>query len=378
MNLDDASPKNKGDKQPRLEDQATVYKFPPGKFVTIRLLQGMNSQANYWVRTKKRDGSASKFSTGCPSYDAATQNRDSSIYDPWRDLAAAQYAEVRAGTRTKEDIQVQFGMKYLFNAIIRSDEKAKPARLPKHTREESSTGHKERDSDSWTPVQIVRLPPSIVAKIKDLKNLNVVESRKTGSVKSFSLDDPRFGRDIRIQHNPDKPPSDQYTIQQADERTELDDDQTAYLTWDLESICATSFDEAAVRADYESWAERAGIKKPAPSRGRDTGGLDEHETPKKKSAIADDFDEDEAPKKKPVAADFDEDEAPKAKKKAAPADDFDEDEAPAPKAKKKPAADDFDEDEDEVPAPKKKEKSAPEAAKKAKKPVVEEDDDLDF
>jgi NACalpha-BTF3-like transcription factor len=238
MDLDDARTGSGRDRAPNVGDLVDVYKFPDKKWVTLRLGSGLFSRAGYWIVTKKRDGSKGKFPAPCASYDPESQERDSTIPDPWRDLAAVLRDGLSEDERKKKDAMlIQFQQEWFMPAIIRSIQKGLPDRLPKPTPSERKSGFKEKDSDSLTAWRAVKLGKSLLGKLQELKGLNTVES-KSGAVKAFSVNDPKFGRDIRIYFDKDKAPADQYQVQLGDKRTPLTEEEQAMLGWDLESACA--------------------------------------------------------------------------------------------------------------------------------------------
>ena len=372
MDLDDAKTSRGDSKQPDVGDLTEIYKFPEKKWVTIRLGSGLFSKSGYWVKTKKRDGSPGKFLVACLSYDPVAQERDSTIPDPWRDFAASEMAgmsrEDMKDKAARQRLHIEYSQSWFMNAIIRSIQKQLPERMPKPTPAERKSGFKDKDSDSVTAYRVIRLGKSLLGKIQELKGLNTVE--KNGAVKAFSVNDPRYGRDLRVYYDSTKAPADQYQVQLGEKRTPLTEEEQSMLTWDLASACAMPTDGmddnekkkvyAAQQKNFDEWATKMGIKLKKARKD-----VDEDE----------DFDDEE------------EDEAPKARKGKKPApkksrddddDDFDdEEEEEAPKSKKrKPVEDDeddFDDDDEEEEAPKSKKKPAP----KGKKPPVDEDDDFD-
>ena len=408
MDLDDYKT-NDNTRAPGMADIAAVYKFPEKKWVQIRLLPGMQPEACYWVTTKKKDGKIAKFMAPCVSYDPAAQERDSTIYDPWRDLQLKEASLIKAGDMAKEEAKVQYASHFWMQAVVRSEQKKQPSKLPKPSKEERSSGFKSKDSDSWTPVYVVKVGRGLAGKLKELKGLNTVESKKTGSIQAFAVNDAKYGRDIRVLYDSSKAPADQYQVQLGEKRTPLTDEELEYLKWDMEGIVIEA-DPKAVKADYESWASRNGIKTKKGKQVDDEDDAeddeDADEKPAKKSkgkpskkAKDEDFDDDDFDDEDD---DDDEDEKPAKKSKGKPAkkskndfddedddfDDEDEDEKPAKKSKGKPAKkakddfddededddldlDDEDEDEDEDEKPAKKSKGKP--SKKAK----DEDDDFD-
>lgn len=365
MDLDDARTGSGRDRAPNVGDLVDVYKFPDKKWVTIRLMSGLFSKAGYWVVTKKRDGSKGKFPTPCPSYDPEAQERDSTIPDPWRDMAATLRESMTEEERKKKDsMLIQFTQEWYMPAIIRSKQKTLPDRLPKPTPSERKTGFKEKDSDSMTAIYAVKLGKSLLGKLQELKGLNTVES-KSGAVKAFSVNDPKFGRDIRVYFDKDKAPADQYQVQLGEKRTPLTEDEQAMLGWNLEAACApvtAGMDEEElakfhkqVKLDFDQWAAKMGIK-----------------VKKSRKDVEEDEDFDEEDEDQPKGK---RKPAPKGKRKPEPEDDDDLDDDDGEEDD-----DDFDEEEDDAPPAKKKpagKAKAKPAAKGKRKPEPEDDDDFD-
>jgi hypothetical protein len=123
MDLDDIKDRNSGDRPLGMGDIASVYKFPEKKWVSIRLIPGVQPEASYWVKTTKKDGKFTKFSTPCPSFDFETQERDSTKYDPWREVEERELSAVKAGEKSREDMSVSYASNFWMNAIIRQDQK---------------------------------------------------------------------------------------------------------------------------------------------------------------------------------------------------------------------------------------------------------------
>ena len=406
IDLDDGKTGGRGERSEGVRDLVDVFKFPEKKWTTIRLDKGLFSTANYWITTKKKDGSKGKFPTPCPSYDPDAQERDSTKADPWRDCAAMLYANLSEKERKERDKQlIQFTQEWWMIGIVRAKQKQLPERMPKPTKAERASGFKDKDSDSLTAKYAIKLGRSLLGKIQELKGLNTVESKQTGAVKAFAVNDVKYGRDLRVYYDSSKAPADQYQVQLGEKRTPLTEEEQAMLSWDLATATAQpEIDEKLLAEDFKKWADKMGIKSTKKSKkvvdeDEDFDDEDEEEdepkskkskgdVPKKgkkskKVVEEDDEDEDE---------DEDEDDVPKSKKAKAGKkskkdddDDFDEDEDEdeddVPKSKKskgKKAApakskkdeDDFDEDEDED----EDEDDAPKKSKSKSKKVVDEDD----
>lgn len=356
--FDNFKANNRGDK-PKITDKITPFKFPEKKWVTIRIFGGLYGYTTYWCKIDAKDMSpkAKRFPVISPSYDPATQSFDSTIYDPWYELSQTQtFDKDDKDARNKQLVQIQ--TQFYANAVSRAAQKQAPSRTPKPTAEERKSGFKDKDSDTWTPWVPVPIGKGLAQKIKELSGLNVVESKKTGAAKAYSVAHEKFGCDIRVLFDNDKAPADKYQVQ-IGERRALTEEELAYLQWDLSELVTPVTDEKENRRDYEGWATRMGIKTTKKRKHEveefdEDAELDEEE----------DEDEDDAPKsKKKVAAK----KAPaKGKKKAVVEDDEEEDDE-----EDDDSFDDDDEDEDDEPVAKKGKK----APAKGKKKVVDEDED---
>ena len=339
-------------KRAKISDKIPVFKFPEKKWVTLRVVGAIFTYAGYSVTTKNKDGKKVNFYTPCPSYDPKTQQRDSGIYDPWRDLEASQ-SDV-----AYEDRLVRLTQAGFVNAILRKAQKDKPRKVPKVTKKEAKTGFKETDSDSWTPYVPVRFPKGAIGKLKDLTGLNTVE--KKGQTKTYSVADAKYGCDVRVMFDPSKAPADQYQVQ-IGERSPLTEEELEYLKYDLDNL-EEAAPEAEVRRDFESWATRNGVKvkKAKKSKDEDDEDLDDDD--------GDDDDEDEPKSKKSKKA------AKVKSKKSKDDDDEDEDD----EDEDEDLDDDDEDDEDEKPAKKSKKPVKSAKSKKSKDEDDEDEDDEDL
>ena len=316
-------------------DQVDIYKFPNKKWVTVRCIGMIFPYAEYWVSTKKKDGTRTSFSVACPSFDPATQERDSTIYDPWRDVI--QVLRSQHEDDKNYHCPVRFSTFYFGNAIIRGLQRQLPERMPRPTKEELASGFKDRDSESVTPVRAIRIPRSLANKIKKQSQLNVHTS-SGGAEKAFPVGHPKFGCDIKIMYDKDAAPADQYTVALG-EQVPLTEQELRYLKYDLSDLVEVE-SENEIRASFERWVKTMEIDMPLKAK-------------KPKARQQDDFQDAEEPRRKrrpDPEDDFEDDPKPQRKRRqeAEPEDDdgFDED-APAPKrnGKKRPAQDSFDEDD---------------------------------
>lgn len=386
---------NKGGKSELVLPQVLLdlfdFKSVEGKWVTFRLFGDIMSFGNYWIAGVNKQGVKKRFPQACPSFNYLTGQRESGKYDPWWEVEQHE----RNGSEDNKSETVQFTRSFFINAIVRSEQDNEPAKIRK-TPEEAESGFKDKDSSSWTPVKVLRMPPSLLQKIQELKPLNSVKF-KNGSIKCFDVTHPIYGRDIQVKFDDSASPANKYSIQLGMKRTPLTEEEKEYLTYDLDALYYVPKEEE-VKRSFEVWAKRSGYSKKVEDETEDNFDMDKSE----------EEDEAPAPVKKPVKKpakkvveddedDFDEDEevdvplkkGSKKIKKVVEDDDEEEEKAPVKKsAKGKQEEDeedipDFDEDEDEEDS----EEEEDEAPKKpVKKPVkkapvkkvVEEEDEDDF
>lgn len=390
---------NKGGKSELVLPQVLLdlfdFKSVEGKWVTFRLFGDIMSFGNYWIAGVNKQGVKKRFPQACPSFNYLTGQRESGKYDPWWEVEQHE----RNGSEDNKSETVQFTRSFFINAIVRSEQDNEPAKIRK-TPEEAESGFKDKDSSSWTPVKVLRMPPSLLQKIQELKPLNSVKF-KNGSIKCFDVTHPIYGRDIQVKFDDSASPANKYSIQLGMKRTPLTEEEKEYLTYDLDALYYVPKEEE-VKRSFEVWAKRSGYSKKVEDETEDNFDMDKSEeedeapTPVKKPVKKpakkivqededeDDFDEDD---------EDEEDDVPLKKgskkiKKVVEEDDEEEEKAPVKKsAKRKQEEDeedipDFDEDEDEEDS----EEEEDEAPKKPiKKPVkkapvkkvVEEEDDFE-
>lgn len=388
---------NKGGKSELVLPQVLLdlfdFKSVEGKWVTFRLFGDIMSFGNYWIAGVNKQGVKKRFPQACPSFNYLTGQRESGKYDPWWEVEQHE----RNGSEDNKSETVQFTRSFFINAIVRSEQDNEPAKIRK-TPEEAESGFKDKDSSSWTPVKVLRMPPSLLQKIQELKPLNSVKF-KNGSIKCFDVTHPIYGRDIQVKFDDSASPANKYSIQLGMKRTPLTEEEKEYLTYDLDALYYVPKEEE-VKRSFEVWAKRSGYSKKVEDETEDNFDMDKSE----------EEDEAPAPVKKPVKKpakkvveddedDFDEDDedeevdvplkkGSKKIKKVVEDDDEEEEKAPVKKsAKGKQEEDeedipDFDEDEDEEDEDFEEEEEAPKKpvkkpAKKSVKKVVEEEDDED-
>jgi hypothetical protein len=352
----------------RIDDTWEVLTLPKEKWVSVRFVGPISGYGVHWIEILTKRGKTTRIPKYCLAYDPDTNTRDTTKGCPYCELESADYSR-----------------EFYVNAIIRDLQEDEPSRKAKPTEDEAESGFKDKNSKSWTPVRVVRLPVSLITKLNRLSDLNRVKS-KDGNSKAYDLSHEKYGCDVFIQYNPEASGTDKYNANLG-QRSPLTEEEMNYLLWDIEDKAPLESVEEA-RREAKSLASKAVEHDEDDEDGAQTKGK-KH---KSNASFYDDGDDDDRPKakagkKKPAPVEDDEDddgyydddeddEPPKkvpAKKKPAPVvedDDEDEDDEPPArtKAKSKPAVD-IDDDDDLYDEPPAKSKS------KTKSKV--EDDDLD-
>ena len=395
----------------RLEELVELFKFQdhPDEWVQLRFLDSdILPVRRHWVKIMA--GKEKKLVTiprFCVSFNPENEDEPLDAHCPYCDLS----------TEGGQDATMRNEHFYLVNAIIRDIQEDEPARKAEPTKKEKKTGYKEMKSKSWTPVRVVRLTNSLVARMQELGETNIVKSKKSGEKKAFDVSHPKHGVDVNVKFKPKAAGTDKYSADKVDGRTPLTDEEKEYLVWNLNPElldAAGRMGEEQAKEDFKRMEVFGGDEVDDDDDGDDLDddSLDLGSSSKKKkgkkksgkkaSALDDDDDldddgdddDDEPPKKKakskkkskkskPKRPSFDDDDDD---------DDEDDDEPPKKKAKskkkksssaKKKAKSAIDDDDDDDDAPPKKKKSKKKTSssgtkkkgKKKSKPALDDDDD---
>lgn len=207
------------EKQERLDSFFDQYKYPTkGKWGQIRPIGKPVVYGYHWFSLKNKDGKEVRFPKLCLSFDAKTQSRDSTKKCPYCAINSEH---------------VRFSTTFYINAIIRKLQEDKPRKLIKPTKYERKTGYKQLDSDTWTPVCVVRVVFTLAGKLKRLMDLN--RHKVDGKPKAFEISHPKYGCDISVCYDESRAGTDKYDAQKGD-HTPLTDEEKEYLTYKLDEL----------------------------------------------------------------------------------------------------------------------------------------------
>ena len=118
-------------------------------------------------------------------------------------------------------------------SIVRDLQDDEPRKKGEMTASEKKTGFKEKGSKAWTPVRVVRLTPSLLRKLMELREINV--HRIEGKKQAFDIIDPVYGCDIYISCNKSASPADMYSLNKG-EASKLSKEEKKYLIYDVSKI----------------------------------------------------------------------------------------------------------------------------------------------
>ena len=216
MKLGSAKPKI-GKDSTRIEDLLDMQQFPKKKWLQVRILpRDILPVKMHWINIiAGKDRREVNIPKVCVAFDPATEADKKGKACPYCELAG------------KRDQQF-----YLVNVIVRSLQEDKPSKAAKATKEEKASGYKDKDSESWTPVRVLRVTGSLMQKLQELGELNKVKNKKTGKAEAFDVTDEKYGIDVNIKFDPDKSGTDMYSVQGGD-RTPLTEEEQAYLCYEL-------------------------------------------------------------------------------------------------------------------------------------------------
>lgn len=365
----------------RLEELIDVQKFPDDKWLQLRFIEKVDPLVvkQHWIKIlggkDKREITIPRFCIAFDPNDPETPKEG--INCPYCEISSGKDGAQRAS---------EF---FLINAIVRDIQEEEPAKKAKHTESEKKTGFKDLRSKSWTPVRVIRLPGTLVARIQELGETNMVKDKKTKEKRQYDASDSKHGFDVQIKYKPKAAGTDKYSCDKVDGgSTPLTSEEKEYLVYKLDEALLDLAGRMGQKQANEDF-KRMEISGDIPEDDDD----DDDEKPKGKKkkgrSLDDDDEDDDVPSnkkkksKKPFEDDEDDDE-----------DDEEDDEDEKPKKKsskskskvkdkkksKKSKDDDDEDDEDEDEKPKKKsskEKSKSKDKPKKKKVVDDDDDDED-
>ncbi len=241
---------NPNAKKPRLADMFDLLPFPKkkGDWLTLRLVGDITSYAQHWIEIQSEKKGTIKFPKECLSWDAETESHDTTKKCPYCVLG--------------NDPQIA----YYSNAIIRDLQERPPRTIEPPTPEEDTSGFKDMSSDTWTPVKVVRIPPTLASKFKARAALNTRISKRTKKKTAYDLSDPKYGMDVHVSYDPDGKGANVYDVEKGD-RTPLTEEEYDYLIYKLAGVIKPETYEEA-KKEINRLKERGSL--PDDPNGKDT------------------------------------------------------------------------------------------------------------
>jgi hypothetical protein len=235
------NPQMGGAKQPGMKDLVEVFDWgTKKKYRPVRFVGPLHSVGLHKIKIKKKDGETIEITKPCLSWNAEKETRDSTVKCAYCQMGPQQ----------------RFTTKYFSNVIDRVAQEDKPSKAKPYSKEEVKAGFKDVGSESWSPIRVPGLPPSLAKRIKEINERNLVKDSK-GNKKQYDIRDPKHGVDVEIKFDKDEQAANMYNAIKSDEGpTALTKDEQAYLLFNLSVLYAPEKKEIAER-EAKSMAERA-------------------------------------------------------------------------------------------------------------------------
>lgn len=236
---------NSNSKAPRLDALLPIKKLKSGVFYKFRFVGPYYSFAEHWIPIRTKEGRIVKIRKLCLAYDHKTGEF----------TRKCPYCDLAADTPRVHILQ---------NAIDRKAQRNEPKNKPKPLKSESKLQTlswddskieyyiKDKDSETWTPVEPIKLSSNPSKSIANYASLNR-KTMKNGMEKVFPPEHDRYGFDIQIKYDENQNPSDQYFVAK-EKRNSLSDEEMDYPVYNLHVEDPEPYKEAKKNAD--SLAER--------------------------------------------------------------------------------------------------------------------------
>lgn len=144
------------------------------------------------------------------------------------------YCENRNNLVSKGRDYLQSDIKYLFNFLERDLQEAEPKKA-KVSSDEEKSGFKTFGSSSWTPIRVSRVPKTMIEKCQKLTKIGMKWAK--GDKSGPELSDPVKGRDIVILFDNEADGVNKWEAHLADKKGgPLSKTETNYLLWDIETV----------------------------------------------------------------------------------------------------------------------------------------------
>ena len=226
------------EKRPRLDELVDIHKFASGEFYTLRAVGPPNVYSEHWVKFNTKTNKTVSIRLLCrSSFKKKTGEPEDCPYCTLLEDRSRPVA--------------------LQNFIVRKHQEAEPRKTVPPSGSEAtsvklwdgkSLGHiKRKTSKAWTPVRVGRLPSSLARLIMDISALNTAVDKKTGEIRSYGPDHPRYGFDIVVKWQENEAPASQYFVQK-ESRTPLTETEKGYLLYDLACEKPETLEEATANA----------------------------------------------------------------------------------------------------------------------------------
>ena len=214
-----------------------------GRDRQVRILPGMFAVAQYWIEIVKKDGDKISIPKFSRNFDPITATFDSTKPCP--------YQENQEHFTHKGKPGAQCQIHYYVNVLSRDMQDDEPKSVRRTSREEE-TGFKDKDSKSWTPVRVLRLPPTVIKRLQKLQLMNRSRRARDGA----PLSDPKLGRDVMISFDSKAAsPGEMWFVQLYEKQTALHEEEQEYLMYNIEAAIEKLRDQETDE-EAEAWVQK--------------------------------------------------------------------------------------------------------------------------
>jgi len=227
---------NTGDNKAKRPDELVDLLHLNEDYLQIRIIGKPAVYAQHWISITTPKGGKVNIPRTVPNFDPSTDSFDDTVNDPYKNIP--------------NDVSTR--KMYFVNVIVRDDQDDRPRKLHPPTRTEKSSGYKSKNSKSWTPVKVLRMPTSVVRDIQRIITMN--KHKVDGKVQEYELSHPVYGCDLFISFDKNAPAASMYSVQKGD-KSKLTKEEKGYLVWDLNGLIPPPPSMEEVERDAKALSE---------------------------------------------------------------------------------------------------------------------------
>jgi len=227
---------NTGDNKSKRPDELVDLLHLNEDYLQVRIIGQPAVYAQHWISIVTPNGKKVNIPRTVPNFDPSTDSFDDTVEDPYKEIPN----------------EVSTRKMYFVNVIVRDDQDDRPRKLHPPTRTEKKSGYKSKNSKSWTPVKVMRMPTSVVRDIQRIITMN--KHKVDGKVREYEISHPVYGCDLFISFDKNAQGASMYSVQKGD-KSKLTKEEKGYLIWDLNGLIPPAPSMGEVKKDAKALSE---------------------------------------------------------------------------------------------------------------------------